>query len=150
MLDIDLKNPYDISMQLRKSDTGNKKQEMHLVPKMNRTQMYPAEMPLKLRVWHARRKRNHVHCVGGKLKMWPREFAWVSEILYNQEHFDPTREKKKAVHWRFVPRSLCEQLRRLRHSLTLPIRTFWAMKEKEKKQVTFLNINVVLFLCYTT
>ena len=39
------------------------------------------------RGWHARRMRVQVQPVGGKLEVWPLEFAWVSGILYNVEGF---------------------------------------------------------------
>ena len=41
---------------------------MHLLPKVNRTQMFSAEMLHKLRGWHARRNCDHMHCVGGMLE----------------------------------------------------------------------------------
>ena len=41
-----------------------------LPPKVNRALVFSAEMPCKLRGWYARRKRDHVHCVDGRLEMW--------------------------------------------------------------------------------
>ena len=38
-----------------------------MVPKVNRTRVFLAEMLRKLRGWHTRRKHDHVHCVGGRL-----------------------------------------------------------------------------------
>ena len=32
------------------------------------TQVFPVKMQQKLCRWYARRKHDHVHCVGGKLK----------------------------------------------------------------------------------
>ena len=112
--------------------------------------MFSVEMPRKLHGWQVRNMLVHVHCVGAGLKdVWQREFACASGMLYNQEDFDPTAEgrKKKGVHWRFIPLPLCVQLSRLWPSRTLLISIFCVIKRK-KKQIIFLYIGVVDFLCY--
>ena len=43
----------------------------------------------------------------------------------------------------------CAQFSHFRPSLTLPVRTFRVIKGKEKKQIVFLYISIVVFLCYT-
>ena len=43
----------------------------------------------------------------------------------------------------------CGLLSSFRQSLTLPVRTFWAIKGKEKKLIIFLYITAVVFLFYT-
>ena len=46
--------------------------------------------------WHARRKCVHMQFIGGRLeKVWPWEFVWASGMLYNQEDFDSTTERRK-------------------------------------------------------
>ena len=57
LLDIDLKNPFEMS------DSGNK-----IIRKVNRTRVFPLEKSRKFPGWHARKKRDHLHCVGGRLK----------------------------------------------------------------------------------
>ena len=42
-------------------------QEIQLIPKVTRTQVFSLEMQRKLNWWHAIRKHDHVHCAGGKL-----------------------------------------------------------------------------------
>ena len=82
-------------------------QEMHLVSKVNRTQVFWVEMPHKLHGSHARKKHVNVQCVGGRLEVWPWEFVWASRILHNQECFD---QKQKRFYWRFIPQPLFVQL----------------------------------------
>ena len=131
---------------------------MYLVPWVNRMLVFSAEMPHKIRGWHARRKRDQVHgegvtgriCAGGMLEggvstynTWPRELASASGISYNQEDFDPDRRKKKGDHWRFVPRSLCVQLRPL-HS-THP----YIFGNKRKRRGLSFYITTLLIFSYT-
>ena len=82
----------------------------------NKTLGFPAERQRKLCEWRAWRKRLYKRCVGGietrthlhvqrirrmLEERWRWEFAWSSG------DFDSTRRtKRKAVHWRFVPRPL--------------------------------------------
>ena len=56
-----------------------KKLQMQLVPKVERTQVFSAETPSKLRVWHAIRRRIHLNYVDGRLEnVWPRGFALLT------------------------------------------------------------------------
>ena len=60
-----------------------------------------------------------------------------------------TRQKEeKRVHWRFTPQLVCVQFSHPRPICTLTICTFWVIKEKEKRQIIFLYISIVVFLCY--
>ena len=45
---------------------------------------------------------------------------------------------------------LCVHLSCHQLSLTQPVCTFWVIKGKEKKQIIFLYISIVVFLCNTT
>ena len=45
---------------------------------------------------------------------------------------------------------LCEQHRNLHFFFTQPVRKIWVIKGKDKKQIIFLNIGVVVFLYYIT
>ena len=49
-----------------------------------------------------------------------------------------------------IPQPLCVQLSHLWPFHTLAIHTFWLIKGKEKKQIVFLYISVVVLRCYTT
>ena len=71
---------------------------------------------------------------------------WPSKSLAKVEN------EVKVVHRRsvqFAPVFMQTQLS-LTLSLTQPIHAFWVIKGKEKKQIIFLYISVVVFLCYTT
>ena len=57
-------------------------------------------------------------------------------------------KQKDRFHRRTTPSPLCMHLDRLWFSLTLSICTFWLIKGK--KQIIFLYITIVVFLCYTT
>ena len=53
----------------RKSFPGKrekKKQEMHTISKVKRTQLFRGEMPCDLRGWYARMKLDNVPCLSGK------------------------------------------------------------------------------------
>ena len=52
-----------------------KYQEMRVVPRINGTQVFLAEILLKFRGWHAKRIHVSLQRVGGRLEVWLREFA---------------------------------------------------------------------------
>ena len=50
-------------------------------------------MPHRLHGWHARKRCDHDQCKINRLdEGWPREFTWVSGILYNQQR--PGRQRR--------------------------------------------------------
>ena len=79
--------------------------------------------------------------------MRPRELAWVSRMLYNQQDFDLKRRERKR---RFVPRTRWVCSSAIFDSLPSLIRTSWLRKEKEKNLIIFLYLRVVALLCYKT
>ena len=117
---------------------------MHLIPKVNRAQVFSAKMPRKLRGRHARRKRDLVRCIGSRLK--EKICMAVRDITH------PGRFKSKPE----------EVLSKIRTSAIvcagqpsstvsfLTVRTFWIIIRKDKKLIIFLYTSVVVLLCYTT
>ena len=97
--------------------------------------MFSGKMPRKLRACHARKKCHNMPGVGVWLEeVWPREFAWASSILFNQEDFDPNRWKRKAAYWRFVSLFLCVQRSRFWFSVLYSSIHFAYLKAKKKKK----------------
>ena len=82
--------------------------------------------------WHTRERRGHINCMG-----------------VQAGRFWPDRRKKKGVHWKFISWPLCVQLSHFLPPCTLLIHIFRVIKGKEKKQIIFSYISVVVFFCYT-
>ena len=119
---------------------------MHRLPKVNKTPVFPTEMTRKLCEWHARRKRDHMHCVGCKLAEWPREFAFWSKP---EEVSPKIRTSAPMCVCVCVCVCVCTAQPSSTPFLTLPIRIFRIIKRKGKKQIIFLYISVVVFFSYT-
>ena len=96
------------------------------------------------------------YMIGGGMstckKVWPRGSAWASVKLYELVKISIRAERSRKAERcprRTAPLLLGGNLAHLRFSLTLPIHTFQLIKGKEKKQIIFLYIGVVVFLCNT-
>ena len=127
---------------------------MHLVPKVDRTQVFLVKMLYKLHGWHARRKHDHMHCVGGMLEggmsmcnVQAAGWRCDHENLHRHLRCYKTRNilirwgrREKRFHQRFIPRPLCVQLSSFQLSLTLLFNTFWVIKKKEL--IIYLYISV--------
>ena len=125
---------------------------MHLVPKVNKTQVSLVDNLRKLRRWHTRKNRHHGNWEYGKLErgmsndqhvsrrleaVWPREFAWMFIILYCQGDFDPKSwTKRKAVHRRSLQSAaVCAaQLYRLLSYFNHP----YILGNKSERKVTYI------------
>ena len=121
-----------------------KPKDMHLVPKVNRTLVFLAEMLRKLRRWYVKKKNDHVQRVNGRLgEVWPQEFVWASEMLFNEEEIGCSLKIRTSV-------LVCaaQPSSTLR---TLPVRTFWVIKEKKEADYIFIHQCCRLSqLCNTT
>ena len=122
---------------------------MHLVAKVNRAQMSPAEMPRKLRGWKARKKHAGKRCVHMQRvssileEIWPRKCTWAFGILNNQEDFEPkNRTKRKAITLKI--RTVDPIVSRVRPSLTRP----YILGNKRKNTKTLLPLSVIQLWFY--
>ena len=114
-----------------------KQQEMHLVSKVNRTQVFSAEIPRKLRGWLARRRCVYMQHIGDSLEVWSREFAWLYNIpLYNQGSFDLNQ---KRFHRRIVPQLLCVSLNSL--SLSHSTHPYILDNKSKRKEADYVFIH---------
>ena len=135
-----LEDPFwNQTMQLQKSDSGNKITGNVPGKLSKNTQVSSVEMLWKLCGWRTRRKCDHVRFVGsrhtwgvttgicvqlvdGRLEGWQPEFSWVFGILYNQEGFDLVEMR---FHRRFLSRSLCVLLSHEERSLNQEYVSFY-------------------------
>ena len=85
-----------------------------------------------LRWWHARKRRIHEQRVSNGLrKVWPWKFMWASRVLYKLEVFDQRRKKKKSS-FKIRTSAPVRAAQPASTLCTLPIRTFWVIKERKK------------------
>ena len=88
---------WHLSVQQWKSDTGNKNN--------GKCTWYPKWTGCRCSWWKCSGDYMggmlegnviHMHCVGGRLEVWPWEFAWAFDILYNQRDFNLDKSKKRS------------------------------------------------------
>ena len=99
---------------------------MHLVPKVNRIQVFSEETPHALCRRQAGGGCDHkiLHGVATLIE-------WVSGMLYNQDDLDPKRRGPLKIH---IYQPLYVQLKRLQPFFALPLNSFQAIKKKKKKK----------------
>ena len=102
-------------------------------------------------MWHARRRCVYMKNVGRRcdhedLHGQPENYIDQGRFQLGQNEAEKQRGfTEKPYHHPYVwALSLSLWL-----SLSLPMHTFWVIKGKEKKQIIFLYISIVVFLCYT-
>ena len=127
-------------------------------------------MPHKLCGWYARRKHVHMkhevgRCDHEDLHGHPKNHINQGRFRLRQNEAERQRGfLEEPLHHHCLRTHVCVcasqpsptlslSLPRLSLSLSLSLsllkRTFWVIKGKEKKQIIFLYINVVVFICYT-
>ena len=115
---------------------------MHLVLKVNGMKVFLVEIKRKLWGWYTRRKRDHMWCVGGRMKeVWPGEFVWASGILCNQEGFWKKKAEEESGSLKICTSGpVCTA--QLSSPLSyLPVCTFWVIKEKKRKEADYIFIH---------
>ena len=73
-------------------------------------------------------------------------YMWVPGKLSKPRKISTQENEEERFQRKTPPSSVCVHFSYFQFSLTLPIHTFQVIK-KEKKQIIFLYINVVVFLC---
>ena len=84
--------------------------------------------------------------------MQPGEFAWVSGIFITRNilTWPERRKKREGISLKIHSLALVYAVQRSSTFSYLPVHTFGVLKGKEKKQIIFLYISVVVLLWYTT
>ena len=106
-------------------------------------------MPWKLCGWHGRMNHDHIHCIGDRLKMRPREFAWGPRILYNPGDLNlkSSKEERLLRSVLSAPACVCMCVHFSHLQLAFIFSRLYILdhKSKEKKEIIFLYICIVVF-----
>ena len=121
--------------------------KMHLGPKVNRTQVSPAER--KHDHVHARKRSVHVQRVSCSLEeTWVREFVWSSAISFNKEYFDQKIRRGFTENKYRHPLCVCSSAVYDPRYFTQPY--IFSNKRQKKSRLCFYTKSLVGFFFYTT
>ena len=121
---------------------------MHLFSKVNRTQVEPQrKCHISCVGGMLDRRRVHMQCVGWRCdheELHRRPENYINQEIFRSMQNEAERQRGFTEKTAPLPLCVCMHLSHLRLSLTLPIRTFRLIKEKEIMLISFLYISAAV------